>query len=198
MFHERVSPPVVRVRIGDMYRYDQDEDGVGGSWSARGRSLPEHVVAADDNRMHDVLQTVIVETSLDWLDAVVAADALGDFDRLNQALEALQTHDFRTAFGLLWLICESRLHVVAARHGLHRSEELNVDKLCERLAAVHLLDADVKDRLDRLRRERNGVMHRNVEPSPESSRECLDLAILLLSAVVMDIDARVPEPWLLL
>jgi hypothetical protein len=198
MFHDSVSPPVLRVRASDLYRYEPSEDGTGGVWFVQGQPQPAVIGAAEGARMHDALGIAAVETSLDWLDAVVENDALVDFDRLNQAQDALGTHDFSTALGALWQICESRLHKLAAQHQLRVDARIGVKDLCKRLEHHQLLATDLKNRLDVVREERNGLIHRGVEPTSATAHECLDLATKLLRTVVPNLTTRPPHHLLLL
>ena len=148
--------------------------------------------------MNDALGLAVAETSLDWLDAVVANHALVDFDRLNQAQDALGTHDFSAAVGALWQICESRLHELAVKHQLNLEVRINVSKLCKRLEQSQLLATDLKNRLDVVREERNRLIHYSVEPSVTTAHECLDLATELLKSVVPNLATRAPHHLLLL
>lgn len=198
MFHDNESPLVLRVRASDLYRYEHSDDGVDGVWYAQGQPQPAHIGAEEGRRMNAALGVAVVETSLNWLDTVVAKDALVDFDRLNQAQDALGTHDFSTALGALWQICESRLRRLAFQHQLRVKDRIGVGDLCERLAQSQLLATDLKSRLDIVRGERNGLIHRGVEPSGPTTHECLDLATELLKSVVPNLATRAPRHLFLL
>ncbi|MEU8158769.1 hypothetical protein [Micromonospora parva] len=198
MFHDNESPSVLRVRASDLYRYERSDDGVGGMWFGRGQAQRPVIGPAEAIRDNSPLGLAAVETSLDWLDAVVANDALVDFDRLNQGQDALGTHDFSTALGVLWQICESRLHKLAVQGQLKVDPRIKVSDLCKLLERHQLLATDLKRRLDVVREERNGLIHRGVEPSAQTAEECLDLATKLLKSVVPNLATRAPHHLFLL
>ncbi|MGC5021406.1 hypothetical protein [Micromonospora sp. DT47] len=198
MFHDNESPSVLRVRASDLYRYERSDDGVDGRWFVRGQAQRPVIGPSEGTRDNASLGLAVAETSLDWLDAVVANDALVDFDRLNQAQDALGTHDFSTALGALWQICESRLHKLALQAQLRVNPRIRVSDLCKLLERHQLLATDLKSRLDSVREERNGLIHRGVEPSTQTAEECLDLATELLKAVVPNLAARAPHHLFLL
>ncbi|GAA4474330.1 hypothetical protein [Phytohabitans houttuyneae] len=198
MHHDNQSPPVLRVRSSDLYRYEPSEDGTDGWWVGQGRSEPSLIGPADGMRINDALPLAVAEAALDWLDVVVARDALVDFARLNQGQDALGTQDFSTALDALWQICESRLHKLAAEHHLNVRARAAVSEVMRKLDQRVLLPAGVKDRLDQVREERNALLHQGAEPSAETAHECLSLATELLKTVVPDLATRAPKHMFLL
>lgn len=138
----------------------------------------------------------MVEASLDWLDAVVANEALFDFDQLNLGLDALGTHNFNAALGAFWYICESRLLKRAKAHGLpveKRGFTLGSKQVIKNLAEAGKIGSDQRKKLEEALSGRNALLHRGTEASQSITDKCLELASELLADVAPGLKAREPR-----
>jgi hypothetical protein len=183
------SPAVVRVHERDLYRHDYPEGPGDGYWYRKlSGTLPTHITIADRQRFGS-LPINMFEESLEWLEQVIQADALIEFDLLNQIQEALATHDYALAVVAGWTICELRARALA-RVAPRVKGENNISKVCEALVNAGLMDRALFSRLDRLRSGRNKWLHNGVEPSEEIALEALLSSTELLKCFVPKLITR--------
>lgn len=190
------SPTVMRAHERDLYRFDYPDDGGDGYWyRPLGHTLPTEVTMADRERIGTV-SSAIFETSLDWLDRVVTAQALVEFDLLNQTQTALDTHDYSLAVVAGWTVCELRTRALG--RNVPGGQAREVSKVCEALKRSGQISSQVKGRLDRLRDQRNGWLHSGKEPDEETALESLALATELLRTIIGQLATRATNRLLLL
>jgi hypothetical protein len=201
MHHENESVPVIRVRKDDLYSYGGIDDSPDFAWFGPNGPRREYVTPVERERAADWLTLAMVDTSLDRLDAVVANDALFDLDQLNLGLDALGTHDFNTALGAFWYICESRLRKLASAHGFQYGTKKDgtprspmISEVVKDLEAAGLIGSKQKDGLDDVREGRNALLHAGTEADQSMTDKCLALATELLARIAPGLKARTPRP----
>ncbi|GAB3852688.1 hypothetical protein ACFPIJ_64235 [Dactylosporangium cerinum] len=200
MHHENESVPVRRVRKDDLYTFAGIEDSPDFAWFGSDGPRQESVTPAERERAAEWLTLEMAETSLDWLDAVVAAGALFDLDQLSLGLDALGTHDFNTALGAFWYICESRLRKLASAHGLRYLKKDGTERspmiseVIKDLEAAGLIGPKQREGLDEVREGRNALLHAGTESGQSMTDKCLALATELLAGVAAGLRARTPRP----
>lgn len=197
MFRAQESPTVVRVNERDLFRFDYHEEGGGGYWfQPFGNGLPAEVTVNDRNRF-GVLPTGTVDLALEWLDVVVASDALIEFDLLNQTQAAVSTHDYALAVVAGWTICELRTRALAA--GLPGvGVKSKAGEVCDQLERLGQLPSGVVARLHGIRARRNTWLHSGVEPVEADALEALRLATELLRSTVPCLTTRATSSVLVL
>jgi hypothetical protein len=190
------SPSVARVHATDLYRFDYPNEGGVGIWyRPLEDELPTAVTVADRARF-GVMPIETFDLSLDWLDAVVANDALIEFDLLNQTQAALATHDYALAVVAGWTVCELRVRALGS--GVHGGTAQKVSKVCEALRQYGLLSEPLVRRLNGLRDCRNRWLHSGVEPGEEVALEAVRLTTELLRFAVPDLTLRAVRGLLIL
>lgn len=196
MHQHNESPPVMRVHANDLYRFDYPDESNEGYWYQRlGDTLPTHVTAVDRTRI-GTMQTATFELSIDWLDDVIAAGMLIEFDLLNQIQAALATDDYALAVVAGWTICELRIR--AAGLAISRGNANKVSVIVDTLVQHGLISKAVGDRLHELRRRRNSWLHSGVEPTEQVALESLRLATTLLQGTVPNLTTRATRRLLIL
>lgn len=191
MFLGNQPLPVTRVLVADLYIYQPRDEECDGLWYREmGASLPSSVTLVDRRRTATVRVTTF-EMSLDWLDRVIASDALIEFDLLNQAQTALNTHDYVQAVVAGWTGCEFRLRAQASSACIGNSHA-SIAHIINALRDGGLISQSIADRLHKVRRQRNSWLHSGGEPSENMALEATSLAAELLRVVIPDLDVR-PE-----
>jgi len=191
------SPIVIRVNERDLLRLEYPDDGGDAYWFLPlGGGLPT-AVTVNDSRRHLILSITACDRALEWLDAVVAADALIVFDLLNQTQAAVSTHDYALAVVAAWTICELRTRAAAA--GLPGvSASSTARSVCNALAHAALVPSSVVTRLHTIRERRNAWLHSGAEPVEAEALEAMELATVLLRDVVPDLTIRTTSDLLML
>jgi hypothetical protein len=187
MFHRNESPLVMRVHAFDLYQFDYDDGGEGHWYHQLGGLMPATVTLADRYRI-GVMPIPTFELSLDWLQMVVANDALIEFDLLNQTQAALVTHDYALAVVAGWTICELRLRALAPQ----LSTRTSMWQVVRTLRDQGLLSDVRADQIDALRRHRNTWLHDGGEPEESVAVSIALRAAELLRVIVPDLIIRPP------
>lgn len=196
MFRHNESPTVVRAHERDLYRFDYPDDDGAGSWFLPlGGALPTTVTRVERQRFGH-LSVAAFEESADWLDLVIAADTLIEFDLLNQAQAAAATHDYALAVVAGWTVCELRLRALTPPR--LKQQKSTISTLCRVLVQQGLVTSDLQSRLDVLRRHRNSWLHGGRAPNEEAAITSVALSTELLRAVVPDLTTRTPQGPLIL
>lgn len=181
------SPPVTRIGNRDLYRWDRNEDG-SEYWESWTGILRDTVTPVDRVRT-DTVPVNAFELSLAWLNDVVNAEGLIEFDLLSQAHAAVATHDRASAVVAGWTVCELGLN------HLYRQQPLpggtpTAEVMMDRLEQIGALGPETTKRLAVVRNRRNKWLHAGREPLAEVALEALDLATLMLSRIVPDLKTR--------
>jgi hypothetical protein len=199
MYVHNESPEVRRVTDRDLYRFDYPDDSAEGVWfRPPGERLPDTVTALDRERL-GVTPLATFSLSVDWLELVLQADALIDFDLLNQTQSALRTHDYCLAVVAGWTACELRLRALARTFPLPGlSTKSTAEEVCRVLADGGHLAPELTPRLATLRQRRNHWLHRGTEPEEGTAIEAVYLAAELLRSAVPDLKVRASPGMLML
>jgi hypothetical protein len=178
---------VTRVSVFDLYRYDYPDESNDGRWYGwYGAALPDTVTIADNLRA-GVMPATTFNLSLEWLQTVVAKNALIEFDLLNQAQVALSTHDYALTVVAGWTICELRMHSLMPQLPRAMPPKTNAARIIKELRRHGLLSRTQAKRLDKVRVCRNGWLHSGNEPAEEDASETMLIAAELLREVVPDL-----------
>jgi hypothetical protein len=196
MFQRNESPIVTRIHAFDLYRFDYDEAGDGAWYRPLGGRLPAAVTMADQFRQSHIVPITTFDLSLDWLQAVVANNALIEFDLLNQTQVALVTHDYALAVVAGWTICELRLRALGSQ--LAGGVPQKISLVISALSVEGMLSGPLADRINDLRVRRNNWLHSGNEPNEHTAVEAALLAAELLRSVVPDLTVRPPMGLLIL
>ena len=176
------SPTVVRVGERDLLRQDIDDLGHEFWYRTNGGSVSQ-VVTDSDRERFGVMSTSAFAVSLQWLDAVIAADLLTEFDLLNQAQTAVSTHDYPLAVVAGWTVCELRTRALAS--GLPGiAPRSGADGVTRALSKNGLIQPGMAARLNTVRTQRNKWLHSGKDPSEADAVAAMDLAANLLSSIV--------------
>lgn len=182
MFLDSQSLPVTRIQAADLYGYVHPDEGTNSLWyRGIGAALPSSVTSADRHRIATV-PIATFEMSLDWLERVIASNALIQFDLLNQAQAALGTHDYALAVVVGWTVCELRLRALVPDPSIR-----NAKRLINAASEHGLISRSVADRLHSVRDQRNSWVHSGGsggEPNEATALEASTLAAELLRAVI--------------
>ncbi|MCA1709295.1 MAG: hypothetical protein LC808_40860 [Actinobacteria bacterium] len=196
MSSANTSPTVLRAGERDLFRHDVTDDGDDYWYQPAGPGVVDVVTVTDRHRFGVMAATTFVE-ALNWLDQVIAAEALVSFDLLNQAQTAVSTHDYPLAVVAAWTVCELRTRALA--HGLHgigpQSKSVAV---CAALGNAGLLPASLVARLDTVRRRRNAWLHSGTEPTESDAIEAMQAATELLRGIVPQLLLRPTSSLLIL
>lgn len=172
MFQHNKSPLVTRVNVFDLYRYDYPESGDGRWYRWYGAAPPGTVTIADRLRA-GVMPATTFNLSLEWLQTVVAKNALIEFDLLNQAQVALSTHDYALTVVAGWTICELRMHSLTSQLPRAMPSNAKAAEITKRLHGHGLLSQTQAERLDAVRRCRTGGCIAAMNPPrPLLARQC--------------------------
>jgi hypothetical protein len=195
-FEQKDSPPVTRVHYADLYHEDYPDEGGPVVWIRPMEGFLPTIVTMADQRRIGVVKAKTFDTSLDWLEVVIARDMLIEFDLLNQTLSALATHDHALAVAAGWTICELRVRAMALEK-LGGFKAKKVAQVCGSLRKAGLLSQALTGRLNKLRECRDKWLHNGVEPPEAVASEAARLSTELLQSVVPDLTTAA-EPRLLI
>jgi len=200
MHLENESPRVERIHDSNLYRFDYPDDpSLGGFWyHSTGQRLPDHITASDTRRI-GTCPLPAFELSLSWLEDVVKADTLVEFDLLNQTHAAVLTHDYGLAVTAGWTVCELRIRALARQDPMLMTKVGDpANKLVAALEQSGAISGSTAGRLTALRRRRNGWLHSGVEPDEQGALDALEAANVMLRAVVPDLTVRTTRGLLIL
>lgn len=190
------SPLVTRVNIFDLYRYDYPDESSDGRWYRwYGAVLPKTVTLADRLRV-GIMPATTFNLSLEWLQTVVANEALIEFDLLNQAQTALSTHDYALTVVAGWTICELRIRSLMSQ--LSSTMPSSASKVIKALKQHGLLSQAQVERLDDVRRCRNKWLHGGDEPTEAFASNAVIIAAELLRVVIPELAIRLSAGPLIL
>lgn len=190
------SPTVTRVGERDLFRHDVDDAG-DDYWSQPlGAGVAAVVTVMDRNRF-GVMPAATFDAALAWLDDVVTAGALVEFDLLNQTQAAVSTHDYALAVVAGWTVCELRIRALtAALPGI--AARAGAGTVLTELERAGRLPPPLVARLHTIRDRRNAWLHSGVEPDEAQAIEAMQLGVELLRAVVPSLTLRPTSSLLIL
>jgi len=187
---------VQRVNERDLYRLEYaDETGEPVWFQVLGNTLASHVTSIERQRF-GAISADAYEQSLQWLDRVVATDAILLFDLMNQAMSALGTLDYALAVVSGWTVCELRLRALARDRGGDASARAY--QVTECLQRAGDITSTLRAGLDDLRGQRNDFLHSGVEPSEATAQEAVLLSAIMLHGIIPSFAVRPGKGLLLL